>query len=50
MKELSTRKAVVRAEQAKAAGLDDALKPEPVIVGIPAEYLLGMLNTANVKL
>lgn len=50
LKELSNRKAIVRAEQAKAAGLDDELKPEPVIVGIPAEFLLGMLNTSNVKL
>ena len=50
LKELSNRKAIVRAEQAKAAGLDDALKPEPVIVGIPAEFLLSMLDTSNVKL
>ena len=50
LKELSNRKAQVRAAQAKAAGLDDELKPEPVIVGIPAEFLLGMLDTANVKL
>ena len=49
LKELSTRKAQVRAAQAKAAGLDDELKPEPVIVGIPAEFLLGMLDTSNVK-
>ena len=50
LKELSTRKAIVRAEQAKAAGLDDELKPDPVIVGIPAEFLLGMLDVPNVKL
>ena len=50
LKELSNRKAQVRAAQAKAAGLDDELKPEPVIVGIPAEFLLGMLDTTNVKL
>lgn len=50
LKELSARKAQVRAAQAKAAGLDDELKPEPVIVGIPAEFLLGMLDTSNVKL
>lgn len=50
LKELSTRKAQVRAAQAKAAGLDDSLKPEPVITGIPAEFLLGMLDVSNVKL
>lgn len=50
LKELSNRKAIVRAKQAKAAGLDGSLKPEPVIVGIPAEFLLGMLDTSNVKL
>ena len=50
LKDLSTRKAIVRAEQAKAAGLDDELKPEPVIVGIPAEFLLSMLDTSNVRL
>ena len=50
LEELGNRKAQVRAAQAKAAGLDDELKPEPVIVGIPAEFLLGMLDVSNVKL
>ena len=50
LKDLSNRKAMVKAAQAKAAGLDGALKPEPVIVGIPAEFLLGMLDISNVKL
>ncbi|MBR1580432.1 MAG: hypothetical protein IJ668_08045 [Selenomonadaceae bacterium] len=50
LKALSNRKAMAKAAAAKAAGLDDSLKPEPVIVGIPAEFLLGMLDISNVKL
>ena len=44
LKELSKHKAEVKAAQMKAEGLIDTSNPMPVITGIPAEFLLGMLS------
>ena len=43
LKDLSERKAMIKAAQAKAAGEVDTSNPMPVIVGVPAEYLLSGL-------
>ena len=48
LKQLSKHKAEAKSIQMKAEGLVDTSNPMPVITGIPAKYLLSMLNTDSV--
>ena len=48
LKQLSKKKAEVKSIQMKDKGLVDTSNPMPVITGIPAKYLLGMLNTKSI--
>jgi len=44
LKQLSEHKAEVKSAQMKAEGLIDTSNPMPIIKGIPAKFLLGMLS------
>ena len=48
LKQLSKHKAEAKSIQMKAEGLVDTSNPMPVMTGIPAKYLLGMLTTDSV--